>query len=87
MSALENIILFPIFLPSKLIVTSKTFTKQQNLVLGTADLTVGSNVTMHLAKMIQVHGWAFTSWSETWRLVYQIEKLETQRAYANNIVA
>ncbi len=71
---------------SKLIVASKAFKEHRNLVLGTADLTTGSHVTTHIAKTIWVHGQAFTTWSETWKWVYQIHNLETRRACVHNLV-
>ena len=73
--------------PSTLIVASKAFTEHRNLVLGTADLTGGSDITMHIAKTIQVHGQTFILWFEAWKWVYQIQAVDKQRACVNNIVA
>ncbi len=91
MSASENIASLAVTSPvptlSKLIVASKAFTEHRNLVLGTADLTAGSNITTHINTTIWVHEQAFTIWSEAWKWVYQIQNLETQRAYTNNFVA
>ena len=55
-------------------------------MLEIADLTVGSHVTMHIAKTIWVHGQAFTTWSEAWKWVPQIQNLETERACTNYLI-
>ncbi len=55
MSISENITLFPVPTPSKLLVAPKTFIKHWNLVLGTVDLTSGSYRITHIAKTIWVH--------------------------------
>ena len=72
--------------PSKLIVAPVAFTDHRDLVLGTPGLNAGSHVTTHAAETIWVHEQPFTLWQEAWKWVYQIQNLETPKAFANDLV-
>lgn len=56
------------------------------MVLGSPNLFAGSHVTTHFAETIWVNGQPFTSWSDAWKWVYQIQNLDTRRACANDLV-
>ncbi len=72
---------------SKLMVAPTAFTEHRDLMLGTPGLATGSYVITNYAETIWVHEQAFTSWSEAWKCVYQIQNVETRRVCAVDLVS
>ena len=71
---------------TKLTMALVAFTEHRDLVLATLGLNAGSHITTHIPKTIWVYKQPFILWAEAWKEVYQIQNLNTQKAYANALV-